>query len=106
MSIAARLPRAPDFSPRCGISTASTAIAWRLYHGTEFAKGQVKDTNFETYTPLRIGDVPELDIESMEGVEAPVGLGGTVILRRRDSVTIPIRPVAVLEALASEKTGH
>jgi isoquinoline 1-oxidoreductase subunit beta len=33
-----------------------------LHEGSEFVKGQVKDTNFDTYTPLRIGEVPELDI--------------------------------------------
>ena len=31
----------------------------------------MKDTNVDSYTPLRIGDVPELDIEFIESVEAP-----------------------------------
>jgi CO/xanthine dehydrogenase Mo-binding subunit len=53
-----------------------------LYEGTEFVKGQVKDTNFDSYTPLRIGDVPELDIEFIDSTEAPVGLGepGTTVV--------------------------
>src|SRR5262249_11606758 len=53
-----------------------------LYEGTEFVKGEVKDTNFDRYTPLRIGDVPELDIEFIDSVEAPVGLGepGTTVV--------------------------
>ena len=46
-----------------------------LFEGTEFVKGQVKDTNFDTYSPVRIGDVPELDIEFVDSAEAPVGLG-------------------------------
>src|SRR5262249_3477261 len=43
--------------------SALWGLSMALYEGTEFVKGQVKDTNFDTYTPLRIGDVPALDIE-------------------------------------------
>ena len=50
-------------------------LSMALYEGTEFVHGQVKDTNLDTYTPLRIGDVPELDIEFMDSTEVPVGLG-------------------------------
>jgi isoquinoline 1-oxidoreductase beta subunit len=83
-----------------------------LYEGTEFVNGQVKDTNLDTYTPLRIGDVPELEIEFVDSVEAPVGLGepattvvapaignaifAAVGVRLRH---LPIRPSAVLQAL-------
>jgi isoquinoline 1-oxidoreductase beta subunit len=72
----------------------------------------VKDTNFDTYTPLRIGDAPELDIEFMDSTEVPVGLGepatavvgpaignaffAAVGTRLRH---LPIRPNAVLRAL-------
>ena len=38
-------------------------------------RGQVKDTNLDTYTPLRMGDAPELDIEFIDSTEVPVGLG-------------------------------
>jgi hypothetical protein len=53
-----------------------------LYAGTEFIKGQVKDTNFDSYTPLRIGDVPDLDIEFIDSAQAPVRLGapGTTVV--------------------------
>ena len=77
------------------------------------AAGQVKDTNFDSYTPLRIGDVPELDIEFIESAEVPVGLGelGTTVVapaignaifaevgaRIRDS---PIRLTNVLAAMS------
>ena len=35
----------------------------------------MKDTNLDTYTPLRIGNVPELEVEFIDSTEAPVGLG-------------------------------
>jgi CO/xanthine dehydrogenase Mo-binding subunit len=89
-------------------------LSMALYEGTEFDKGQVKDTNFDSYTPLRIGDVPELDIEFIESVETAVGLGepGTTVVAPAIGNAIfaatgirlrhlPIRPSAVLAALAS-----
>jgi isoquinoline 1-oxidoreductase subunit beta len=55
------------------------AVLWglsmALYEGTAFENGQVKDTNLFSYTPLVIGDVPELDISFVESSEVPVGLG-------------------------------
>ena len=55
------------------------AVLWglslALHEGTEFEKGEVRDTNLDTYTPLRMLDVPELDISFMESTEVPVGLG-------------------------------
>lgn len=50
-------------------------LSMALYEGTAFENGQVKDTNLDTYTPLRISDVPELDISFVESTEVPVGLG-------------------------------
>jgi isoquinoline 1-oxidoreductase subunit beta len=87
-------------------------LSMALHEGTEFIKGQVKDTNLDTYTPLRIGDVPELDIELVDSSEVPVGLGepattvvgpaianaifAAVGVRLRH---LPIRPSVVLNAL-------
>jgi isoquinoline 1-oxidoreductase subunit beta len=78
-----------------------------------------KDTNLDSYTPLRIGDVPELDIEFIDSTEAPVGLGepGTTVVAPTIGNAIfaatgvrlrhlPIRPAAVLQALASQRAGH
>jgi len=86
-----------------------------LHEGTEFENGQVRDTNLNTYTPLRIRDVPELDIEFIDNTEAPVGLGepGTTVVGPAIANAIfaavgarlrhiPIRPAAVLQALQGE----
>jgi isoquinoline 1-oxidoreductase beta subunit len=83
-----------------------------LHEGTEFVNGQVKDTNLNTYTPLRMGDVPVMDIEFMPSTEAPVGLGepattvvgpaiGNAVFAAVGARVrqLPIRPAAVLAAL-------
>ena len=50
-------------------------LSLALHEGTEFVKGEVRDTNLDTYTPLRIGDVPEMEIELVDSAQPPVGLG-------------------------------
>jgi isoquinoline 1-oxidoreductase subunit beta len=90
-------------------------LSMALHEGTEFAHGQVKDTNLDTYTPLRIGDVPELDIEFVDSTEAPVGLGEpatTVVAPAIGNAIfaavgarlrhLPIRPTAVLQSLTKK----
>jgi CO/xanthine dehydrogenase Mo-binding subunit len=89
-------------------------LSMALHEGSEFVKGQPKDTNLDTYTPLRMGDVPDLEIEFLPSTEVPVGLGepattvvapaignaifAAVGVRLRH---LPIRPEAVLQALNS-----
>jgi CO/xanthine dehydrogenase Mo-binding subunit len=46
-----------------------------LHEGTRLMNGAVVDTNLDTYTPLRMGDVPDMDIEFVPSTEMPVGLG-------------------------------
>jgi len=83
-----------------------------LFEGTAFENGEVKDTNLDGYTPLRMADVPDVDVEFIASTEVPVGLGepattvvgpaiGNAIFRAvgarvRD---LPIRPEAVKAAI-------
>lgn len=83
-----------------------------LLEGTGFENGQVKDTNLDTYTPMRMADVPDMEVEFIASDETPVGLGepattvvgpaignaiyNAVGARVRD---LPIRPAAVLAAI-------
>ncbi|MCR6700606.1 MAG: molybdopterin-dependent oxidoreductase [Dokdonella sp.] len=91
-------------------------LSMALHEGTRFVDGQVRDTNLDTYTPLRIGDVPALDVEFVVSTEAAVGLGepattvvapaignavfAAVGARVRD---LPIRPEAVRAAIAGKR---
>lgn len=50
-------------------------LSMALHEGTEFVNGQVKDTNLNSYTPLRLSDTPELEIAFVESTQPPVGLG-------------------------------
>lgn len=46
-----------------------------LLEGTAFEAGEVKDTNLDSYTPMRMSDVPDVDVEFIASTEVPVGLG-------------------------------
>ncbi len=103
-------------NPDGALSQVQGASLWgmslALFEGTAFQNGQVRDTNLGTYKPLRMADVPDLDIEFLPSTEPPVGLGepattvvgpaiGNAIFnavgaRVRD---LPIRPAAVLKAM-------
>ena len=50
-------------------------VSLALHEGTTFADGQVSDRNLDAYTPLRMRDVPELDLKFMDSTEFPMGLG-------------------------------
>ncbi|HEY0435236.1 MAG TPA: molybdopterin cofactor-binding domain-containing protein, partial [Phenylobacterium sp.] len=103
-------------NPDGALSQMQGASLWgmslALFEGTEFKDGQVKDLNLGAYTPLRMADTPDIDIEFMPSTEPPVGLGepattvvgpaiGNAIFnasgaRVRD---LPILPAAVLKAM-------
>ena len=65
--------------PNGAMAQAEGAILWGLslglHEGATFEDGQVAQRNFDTYTPLRMVDVPELDIKFVESTEFPTGLG-------------------------------
>jgi CO/xanthine dehydrogenase Mo-binding subunit len=103
-------------SPDGALAQMEGAALWgmslALFEGTSFENGQVRDLNLDSYSPLRMGDVPDMDIEFIASEEAPVGLGepattvvgpaiGNAIFRAvgarvRD---LPIRAEAVKAAL-------
>lgn len=51
-----------------------------LHEQSPIKNGQVSNTNLNTYSPLRMNDMPELDIEFVESEEFPVGLGEPGVL--------------------------
>ena len=65
--------------PDGAMAQAEGASLWgvslALHEGASFADGQVSQRNLDTYTPLRMADVPELDLKFMESTEFPTGLG-------------------------------
>jgi CO/xanthine dehydrogenase Mo-binding subunit len=90
-------------------------VSMALHEGTEFVNGQVKDTNLDGYTPLRIADVPELDISFVDSADPPRGLGepGTTVIAPAIGNAIfaavgarmrhlPIRADAIRATLASK----
>jgi isoquinoline 1-oxidoreductase subunit beta len=103
-------------SPNGAQAQVEGAALWglslALHEGTEFVDGQVKATNFDAYTPLRMADAPDVEVEFMPSDQPPVGLGepattvvgpaiGNAIFaacgaRVRD---LPIRAPAVLKAM-------
>jgi isoquinoline 1-oxidoreductase subunit beta len=105
----------PDSARAQTEGAALWGLSMALYEGTEFLAGQVRDTNLNTYTPVRIGDVPLLDISFVESAEVPVGLGepattviapaiaNAIFAATGGRVThIPITPEAVLAAIATQ----
>jgi CO/xanthine dehydrogenase Mo-binding subunit len=70
--------------PDGAMAQAEGATLWglslALYEGTAIEDGEVKDQNLNTYTPLRMTDVPELDIKFMESTEFPTGLGEPALI--------------------------
>jgi isoquinoline 1-oxidoreductase beta subunit len=102
----------PDSAAAQVEGAALWGMTLALFEGTEFVKGEPKDTNLNSYRVLRMGDVPEIDIEFLPSTEAPVGLGepattavapaiGNAIFAATGARVrhTPIRPEAVLAAL-------
>jgi len=106
----------PDGARAQTEGAALWGLSMALHEGTAFQNGRVKDTNLNSYTPLRISDVPEMDISFVDSAETPVGLGEpatTVIAPAIGNAIfaavgvrlrhIPITPEAVSAAMAAGK---
>ncbi|CAN0590115.1 unnamed protein product, partial [Ectocarpus sp. 12 AP-2014] len=76
--------------------------------------GKVVDLNLGSYTPLRMVDVPDVEVAFVDSTEVPVGLGepGTTVIAPAIANAIfnatgarvrhlPITPDAILAALES-----
>ncbi len=94
-------------------------LSMALHEGTQFANGQVRDVNLDSYMRLSISYVPEMDIIFVESVEAPVGLGEPAVTVVAPAIAnaiynavgvrlrhIPITPAAILTALAEKVEGQ
>jgi len=105
----------PDGARAQTEGAALWGLSMALHEGTTFENGQVRDTNLNSYTPLRMADVPPIQIEFIPSTEAAVGLGepATTVVAPAIANAIfaavgvrlrhlPMRPEAVLAAL---KTG-
>jgi isoquinoline 1-oxidoreductase subunit beta len=102
----------PDSAQAQMEGAALWGLSMALHEGSEFVNGLPKDTNLDTYTPLRMGDVPDVDVELMPSEEAAVGLGepATTVVAPAIANAIfaacgarvrhlPLRPAAVRQAL-------
>ncbi len=102
--------------PDGALSQAEGAILWGLsmaiYEGTKIENGLPRDQNFDTYTPLRMHQVPALDIDFVTNDYMPVGLGEPGVIGAAPAIgnaifaatgarlrSIPMRPADILKAL-------
>ena len=65
----------PDGAMAQAEGAALWGLSFTLHEGTAIENGEVRDQNLDLYTPLRMADVPELDIRFMDSTEFPTGLG-------------------------------
>ncbi|MEM1174678.1 MAG: molybdopterin cofactor-binding domain-containing protein [Pseudomonadota bacterium] len=65
--------------PGGAMAQAEGATLWgislALHEGTEFEDGHVRDQNLDGYSPLRMTDVPDLELKFIESTGFPTGLG-------------------------------
>lgn len=91
-------------------------LSMALFEGTEFVAGEVRGTNLNTCTLVRISDLPTLDIRFVAGDEVPMGLGepATTVIAPAIANAIfaaagarathnPINPASVPAALAQAR---
>lgn len=74
----------PDGAEAQCQGAALWGLSMALYEGTELQQGRFKDDNFNSYTPLRIQQTPEVNVEFILTDAAPSGLG--------EPATTPVAP--------------
>ena len=87
-------------------------LSMALHEGTRCEKGRARDLNYDTYTPVRMADVPSLEIEFITNEHPPVGLGEPGVITVAPAIgnaifhavgarvrDLPIRAQAVLKAM-------
>ena len=58
------------------VGGASWGLSLAMYEKATMKDGAIEQTNFDTYTPLRMADVPEIDVAIIaNGDEYPRGVG-------------------------------
>ena len=103
----------PDSAEAQVEGAALWGLSMALREGTELVNGQPKDTNLNSNPVLRMSDVPEVEVEFLPSTEMPTGLGEPATTPVAPAIAnaifaatgarvrhLPIRPQAVLEALA------
>lgn len=87
-------------------------LSMALHEGTEIVNAQVRDLNLDAYSPLRMADLPELNVEFIDSGTVPTGLGEPPVTAPAPAIGnaifnaigvrirhLPIRPEDVLAAL-------
>ena len=54
---------------------AGYGLGAALRNKITFDKGMVEQANFDTYEPLRMSDMPRIEVHIMSSTEAPTGVG-------------------------------
>ena len=65
----------PDGAMAQAEGAALWGVSLALHEGAQFANGEVAEQNLDRYQPLRMSDVPELDIVFVDSDEFPSGMG-------------------------------